>query len=101
MKQRDLRRLGRRDLLKILLQVQRENEALTQEIAELREKQALPEGLELGSIAEAALQLNHVFEAAQQAADQYVAAAKALCPPQDESQEEPQEDPQEETDDGE
>ena len=91
MKQRDLRRLGRRDLLKILLQVQRENEALTQEIAELREKQALPEGLELGSIAEAALHLNHVFEAAQPAADQYVAAAKALCPPQE--QDEPQEEP--------
>ena len=74
MTERDLRRLSKTEMLTII----RDQEA---EILQLRAESAKLEGElaarqlraeECGSIAEAALQLNGVFQAAQQAADQYL-----------------------------
>ncbi len=76
----NLRHMGRRDLLRLLLEVQQENETLRQENDALRAKaeEKLLDLQSLGSIAEAAMKLNRVFEDAQRAADQYVANAKAM-----------------------
>ena len=74
MTDRELRKLSRRDLLELLIAQGRERDALQ---AELEKARAALQDRELrlaqaGSIAEAALQLNGVFEAAQAAAQQYL-----------------------------
>ena len=70
----NLKRLKRADLLEMLLASEKENERLETQLkqvtAQLQNKEILIE--KSGSIAEAALQLNGVFEAAQNAATQYV-----------------------------
>ena len=66
MTEKELRRLSRTDLLEMLLEQSKEVQRLQQELEETKQK------LEAGSIAEAALRINKVFEAAQQAADQYL-----------------------------
>lgn len=79
MTDKDLRRLSRAELLDILYEQQRRYED------SLTENQALRQQLEdrtlriasAGSIAEAAIQVNGVFEAAQAAADQYLTSVKA------------------------
>lgn len=69
-----LRKLSKLQLLELLAQQERElqslRKALEEKDAELAERKLMIE--ESGSIAEAALRLNKVFEAAQQAADQYL-----------------------------
>ena len=64
---RELRKLRRSELLEMLIESERENEALKQRITarEIKIGQA-------GSIAEAALQLSGIFEAAQDAAARYL-----------------------------
>ena len=69
--ERELKQLARAELVEILYAQQKENEALKAENAKLR---ALLDERELhistaGSIAEAALQVNHVYETAQEAED--------------------------------
>jgi hypothetical protein len=80
-KPQDLRRLSRSQLLELLLrQTKRVEEleaALAQAEKKLRERRIAE--LEAGSIAEAALKLSGVFEAAQAAADQYLENVKALA----------------------
>lgn len=74
MTEKELRRLSRMDLLEMLLEQSREVERLQKELETVRkqlEDRRIMEQ-EAGSIAEAALRLNKVFEAAQQAADQYL-----------------------------
>ena len=79
MTDKDLRRLSRAELLDILYEQRKRYED------SLAENQALRQQLEdrtlriasAGSIAEAAIQVNGVFEAAQAAADQYLASVKA------------------------
>lgn len=70
---KELKRLTRSDLLEILFSLSEENELLTQKLEEakkqLEERSVLLE--DLGSVAEASLKLNGVFEAAQAACDQY------------------------------
>lgn len=78
---RELRRLSRADLLELLLAESRENEQLR---ARLEEAEKKLESREItlqkaGSIAEAALRLNGVFEAAQEAAQQYLENVKRLA----------------------
>ena len=78
MTNKELRKLSRAELIDILFELQTQNENLT---AENRELAAQLESrqfqiTEAGSIAEAALRLNGVFEAAQAAADQYVRCTK-------------------------
>lgn len=79
MTDKELKRLKRVDLLELLIAQSRENDRLRAELEEMRSKLEAKElTLEkAGSIAEAALRLNKVFEAAQLAADQYVLSVKA------------------------
>lgn len=74
MTNRELQKLSRKDLLELLISVSRERDALQAELdtanAALQDRQLCIENA--GSLAEAALQLNGVFEAAQNAAEQYL-----------------------------
>ncbi len=73
MTDKELKKLSRTDLVEMLLEVTRENEQLRQELTKTREKlESKTIAIEnAGSLAEAALQLNGVFEAAQSACAQY------------------------------
>ena len=74
MTDKELRKLRRGELLEMLLEQTKENERLKKQIADL-ETQIEDRKIILkqsGSIAEAALKLNGVFEAAQKAAEQYL-----------------------------
>ncbi len=74
MTNRELRRLNRRELLEMLLAQTEENEKLRQKLKEAQD--ALDDRRidigEAGTMAEAALKLNGVFEAADQAVRQYL-----------------------------
>ena len=74
MTEKELRRLSRMDLLEMLLEQSREVERLQKELEtvknQLSDRRIMEQ--EAGAIAEASLKLNKVFEAAQQAADQYL-----------------------------
>lgn len=81
MNKKDLRRLGRRDLLEMLLDLTKENEQLrkiNKQLEEAIEDRTITQ-LKAGSLAEAALQLNGVFKAAQDAADQYLYNTQKRC----------------------
>lgn len=71
---KELKRLSRGDLLEMLLRQSKENEQLRAEVARLREELADRNIMitESGSLAEAALKLNGIFEAAQSSCDQYI-----------------------------
>lgn len=78
MTDKELRRLRRDDLLQILINQQRQIDDLTA-LVEDYEKQLAERRITIeqsGSLAEAALKLNGVFDAAQRAADQYVEETK-------------------------
>lgn len=74
MTEKDLKKLSRADLLEMLIAQTRENEDLRDQIAELQEKLTSRDIsiASAGSIAEASLKLNSVFESAQAAAEQYL-----------------------------
>ena len=74
MTEKELRRLSRMDLLEMLLEQSREVERLQKELETVKNQLSARRIMEqeAGSIAEASLKLNKVFEAAQQAADQYL-----------------------------
>lgn len=74
MTDRELRRLTRSELLELLLVQSKEIDRLNAKLEQLQDQVSQRE-IKLahaGNIAEAALQLNGVFEAAQAAADQYL-----------------------------
>jgi len=81
MKTQELKKLSRADLLDLLLKERRENERLRAQLRKAcqhlagRKKQLE----QAGSVAEAALELNHVFAAAQAAADQYLENVRRLA----------------------
>lgn len=79
MTDKELRKLSRTELVEIIYELQKQNESGAEEIKQLRmqleDRTVAAESA--GSIAEAALKLNGVFEAAQKAADQYVASVCA------------------------
>ena len=81
MTEQELRKLNRTELLELLLEAMRENELLKAQLAEANQKLAdrTIVAAKAGSIAQAALQLNGVFEAAQHAAEQYVENVKRLA----------------------
>ena len=86
MTERELKKLNRSDLLELLLQQAKELEQLRGELREARE-QLDSRNLEItnaGSIAEAALQLNNVYQATQDACSQYMENIKALSARQEE-----------------
>jgi len=74
MKENDLRKLSRQQLLELLLKQSRELDKVRAQLEEaqnaLKDRQIRIR--ESGSIAEAALELSGIFEAAQQAADDYL-----------------------------
>ena len=79
MTEKELRKLGRAELLELLLEQAREFEALEQRL-NAAEAALQSQQLETcGSIAEASLKLNGVFEAAQKAAEQYQQNVERLC----------------------
>lgn len=80
-KERDLHKLKRIDLLEILVEQGRELETLQRRVEEL-EQQLADRTIALqktGNIAAASLELNHVMEAAQKAAEQYLENVTRLC----------------------
>jgi vacuolar-type H+-ATPase subunit H len=74
MTDKEFKRLRRSDLIEILYEYQRREKALQDEIAELKARLESRELKlkEAGSIAEAAVKLNELFETAQKTADDYV-----------------------------
>ena len=78
MTDKELKRLRRTELLELFLAQSKQVESLENKVAqlekELHDRRIVME--ETGSIAEAALKLNKVFEQAQQAADDYVQSVK-------------------------
>ena len=74
MTENDIKKLSRGVLLEILVEQTKERETEKEQFAQLQEKMKSREIKlsQAGSIAEAALQLNGVFEAAQEAAKQYL-----------------------------
>lgn len=74
MTDRELQKLKRVELLQLLVEQSRELDALRRKLEETKKQLADRElhMQEAGSIAEASMQLNGVFEAAQRAADQYL-----------------------------
>ena len=79
MPDRELRHMRRTELVEIILALKQSEDRLRAEnaalSAQLQERQIHIENA--GSIAQAALELNKVFEAAQAAADEYVASVRA------------------------
>ena len=85
MAERELRRMNRMELIEIIYALKQHEEELEQQNAKKLCRQLADRTLRLeqvGSIAEAALSLNRVFEAAQAAADQYLESVKAQYPVQ-------------------
>ena len=83
MQDNGLHKLGKTDLLTIIYEQEKQIEQLTKEVEEL--KQQLEDRTikikEAGSIAEASMRLNKIFEAAQQAADEYLESIKEVNKP--------------------
>lgn len=73
MNQKELKRLSRSDLLEMMLSLSKENEQLREELQQTKSKlEDRAIAIEqCGSLAEAALSLNGIFQAAQAACDQY------------------------------
>ena len=77
MTDKELRRLSRAELLEMLLMLKEENEKLKQAEAQLQNRRIMIK--EAGSIAEAALQLNDVFAAADRAVQQYLENVRCMA----------------------
>ncbi|MCC8063660.1 MAG: DNA repair protein [Clostridiales bacterium] len=79
MADKELRKMSRTELIEIIYALQQNERSLRTENAELR-RQLDDKTLRMenaGSIAEAALSLNHIFEDAEAAARQYLASIQA------------------------
>ncbi len=81
MTDKELRHLRRADLIDIIYELQKQGD---EKDAQIKELQAVLEERTLrisnaGSIAEAALSINGIFEAAQAAADQYLLSVRAAA----------------------
>lgn len=78
--QKDIKRMSRRDLLELLVLQSKKIDELQLELDKAKEllesKQIMIS--DVGSIAEATLKLNNVFEVAQKAADQYLENIKRI-----------------------
>lgn len=81
MTDKTLRKMSRRELMEMLLEQSKEVERLRAELEQAKQKLRSRQILlrEAGSIAEASLRLNEVFESAQRAADQYLLNVKQLA----------------------
>ena len=74
MTEKELRKLRRDDLLQILINQQKQIDALNEQLQQSKEALANRDIAiqEAGTLAEAALKMNGVFESAQKAAEEYV-----------------------------
>lgn len=93
-----LKKLTRQELLEMLIQSEKHVEQLERELEEAK-KQLADRRIQLeqaGSIAEAALKISGIFEAAQKAADLYLEniGVPVEEQPEDEPVEEPEDDPE-------
>ena len=100
MADRELKRLSRAELIDIIYALKEREESLSNQVAALQEALSRRdiEINQAGSIAEAALKINQVFEQAQKAADDYLrsvrlAADKGTLEPQALPEEKPEEPP--------
>ena len=78
MTEKELKKLNRVELLELLIEQTERNEELERKLAEA-EQEIKNQSLnvkEVGTLAEACLKINHVFEAADAAAKQYLANIK-------------------------
>lgn len=77
---KELQKLNRKQLLELMLEQSKRIDQLEQQLeaaqTELQNRRIIAR--EVGSIAEASLRLNNVFEAAQMAADQYLLSIRYL-----------------------
>ncbi len=74
MTEKELKHLNRKELVELLLELKKRNADMQGRLTRM-EEQLADKTIRIensGSIAEAALSLNHVFEAAQEAADSYL-----------------------------
>ena len=80
-KEKDLKHLSRGELLELLLEQTRRANSLEKRVEELEEQLRNRAIIieEAGSLAEAALQINQVFSAADAAARQYVANVRLMA----------------------
>ena len=80
MADKELRRLNRRELLEILIEQMEENKRLHSQMEILQEELSNRRIMieKAGSIAEAALALNQVFESADKAARQYLESVQCI-----------------------
>lgn len=80
MNERSLKKLSRLELINLLIEQTRRNEALSKENQQLHEQlnQRNLICAQAGSIAQASLELSGVFQAAQEAADLYLNSIQAL-----------------------
>lgn len=81
MTDKEFRRLNRRELLKLLLAQSKEVERLKKQLQQANEQLESRTLLvrEAGSIAEAAVRVNQIFETAQKTADQYLESVYAMA----------------------
>jgi hypothetical protein len=86
MTEKELRGLSRADLLELLIMESKKNQQLEEQLAEANAKLQSREITinNAGSIAEAALQLNGIFDAAQAASEQYLQNIMTLSQRQEE-----------------
>lgn len=79
-KEKNLKKMKRKDLLEILLMQNKKIDELQEELSNKKELLESKEIIisEVGSIAEASLKLNNIFEVAQQAADDYLESVKEM-----------------------
>lgn len=80
MTDKDLRRMSRGELIEIIYEYRMKTDELTAENEKLTNQlnERIIKINEAGSIAEAALSLSSIFEAAQMAADQYLESVRAF-----------------------
>ena len=81
MTDKELKKLSRSELLELLISQMEENDRLYQEIDQLKEElnQRLIIKQNAGSIAEAAIGLNKIFEAADLAVKQYIESVRHMA----------------------
>lgn len=81
MNDKKLRKISKKELLEILLEQAKRIEELELELSETQKKldSKMIDISSTGSLAEAALKLNGIFEKAQETAEQYLLNVKEIC----------------------
>ena len=100
MTEKELQHLNRRELLEMLIAQMEKNEQLQQQLEKVQSKlQSKYIAIQnAGSIAEASLQLNGVFESVQAAAEQYLENIKRMSDQQEQMAQQLQADAQKQAD---